>query len=94
VPAAELAEHNLLEAFASDYVPRSLIECAFRLTTPGFDWSLAKAVATVTATVADAADLPDRGVIEAGKRADLLRVRPAGTMPILKGVWAQGLRVA
>lgn len=94
VPAAELAEHNLLEAFASDYVPRSLIECAFRLTAPGFDWSLAKAVATVTATVAEAADLPDRGVVEVGKRADLLRVRVAGTMPILKSVWAQGLRVA
>ena len=94
VPAAELAEKNLLEAFASDYVPRSLIECAFRLTAPGFDWPLAQGVATVTATVAEAADLDDRGVVEPGKRADLLRVRVVGGMPILKGVWAQGFRVA
>lgn len=94
VPAAELAKKNLLEAFASDYVPRSLIECAFRLTAPGFDWPLAKGVATVTATVAEAADLGDRGVIEPGKRADLLRVRVVGDLPILRGVWVQGLRVA
>ena len=94
VPASQLAEQNLLEAFASDYVPRSLIECAFRLAGPDFGWSLAKAVATVTSTVAEAADLADRGVVEVGKRADLLRVKAVGTLPILKGVWAQGLRVA
>lgn len=94
VPAAELAEQDLLEAFASDYVPRSLIECAFRLAAPGFDWPLAKAVATVTATAAKAADLEDRGAVEAGLRADLLRVRMSGSLPILRGVWAQGQRVA
>lgn len=94
VPAAELAEQDLLEAFASDYVPRSLIECAFRLAAPGFDWPLAKAVATVTATAAKAADLDDRGAVEPGLRADLLRVRMAESLPILRGVWAQGLRVA
>jgi len=91
VPASELAEKNLLEAFASDYVPRSLIECAFRLAAPGFDWPLAKGVATVTATVAEAVGLDDRGVVETGKRADLLRVRVVGATPILRGVWAQGL---
>src|SRR5262249_16636791 len=42
VRAAELAHAGLLDAFASDYVPRSLIECAFALTGPDFGWPLAK----------------------------------------------------
>lgn len=94
VPAAELAREGLLEGFASDYVPRSLIECAFKLTTGEFGWSLAQAAATVTATVAKAAALPDRGEVEAGRRADLLRVRVMETLPILRGVWTEGRRVA
>ena len=87
VPAADLAHADLLDAFASDYVPRSLIECAFAMTNGQFGWSLPKAAALVTATPAKAVGLEDRGVIEPGRRADLLRVRVAGGLPVVRGVF-------
>jgi alpha-D-ribose 1-methylphosphonate 5-triphosphate diphosphatase len=94
VPAADLAHADLLDAFASDYVPRSLIECAFAMTNGQFGWSLAKAAALVTATPAKAARLEDRGMIEPGRRADLVRVRVAGGLPVIRGVWVEGQRAA
>lgn len=94
VPAAELAEAELLDAFASDYVPRSLIECAFALTDERFGWSLPRAAALVTSAPADAARLDDRGVIAPGLRADLLRVKVAGGLPLVRGVWTEGRRAA
>lgn len=94
VPAAELAQADLLDAFASDYVPRSLVECAFAMTREPFGWSLAQAVALVTAGPARAVGLDDRGEIAPGRRADLLRVRLAGDLPLVRGVWTQGQRAA
>ena len=94
VPAADLAQADLLDAFASDYVPRSLIECAFALTAERFGWSLAKAAALVTAGPARAAQMEDRGVIARGRRADLVRVRVAGGLPVIRGVWVEGARAA
>ena len=94
VPAADLAHADLLDAFASDYVPRSLIECAFAMTNGQFGWSLAKAAALVTATPAKAARLEDRGVIETGRRADLVRVRVSGGLPVIRSVWVEGERAA
>lgn len=94
VPAADLAGEGLLDAFASDYVPRSLIECAFALTRPEFGWSLARAAAVVTSGPARAAQLQDRGAVEAGRRADLLRVRTTGCLPVVQGVWVEGVRRA
>ncbi|MGA0601326.1 alpha-D-ribose 1-methylphosphonate 5-triphosphate diphosphatase [Caulobacter sp. KR2-114] len=94
VPASELADAGLLDAFASDYVPRSLVECAFALATAPFGWSLPRAVASVTATVADAVGLSDRGAVAEGRRADLLRVRPIRGLPVLRGAWVAGERAA
>ena len=94
VPASELAQADLLDAFASDYVPRSLIECAFALTEAPFNWSLARAVALVTEAPARAAQLSDRGVIEAGRRADLIRVSTRGGLPVVRGAWVEGARAA
>ncbi len=94
VPAAELAQADLLDAFASDYVPRSLVECAFAMTREPFGWSLAEAVALVTAGPARAVGLDDRGEVAPGRRADLLRVRLAGDLPLVRGVWTQGRRAA
>lgn len=93
VSAAETADAGLLDGFASDYVPRSLIECAFRLTEPPFNWSLPAAVRTVTRTPAHAVRLADRGEIAEGKRADVLRVRLAAGLPVMRGVWVKGERV-
>lgn len=94
VRAAELADLGLLDAFASDYVPRSLIECAFHITAEPFGWSLARGVALVTEAPARAAGLADRGRIAPGQRADLVRVRPVDGMPVVRRVWVRGQRVA
>jgi alpha-D-ribose 1-methylphosphonate 5-triphosphate diphosphatase len=94
VPAAELAGAGLLDAFASDYVPRSLLECVFTLAEAPFGWSLPQAVATVTAAVAAAVGLGDRGAVAEGRRADLLRVRRICGLPVLRGAWVAGERAA
>lgn len=94
VPAADLAEAGLLDAFASDYVPRSLVECAFAMTEAPFGWSLSRAVALVTSAPARAAELQDRGEIAPGQRADLLRIRRQGGLPLVRGVWTAGRRAA
>ena len=55
---------------------------------------LASAVRTVTKAPAEAVGLTDRGEIAVGKRADLIRVRVAGEVPVVRSVWREGLRVA
>ena len=39
------------------------------------------------------AGLPDRGRLEAGLRADLVRVRLHETLPVVRQVWRGGERV-
>jgi len=85
VSAAELAANGLLDALSSDYVPTSLLEAAFVLAANGM--SLPQAVATVSATPADMLGLADRGRIEPGRRADLLRVRLVDGHPVIRSIW-------
>lgn len=91
--AAEVAEEGLLDAFASDYVPRSMIEAAFNLNEAPFNWPLPNAIATVTSAPADAVGLSDRGRIAPGQRADFIRVRMENGRPLVRGVWVSGERV-
>lgn len=93
VSAAELASKELLDGFASDYVPRSLVECAFRLVDEAHGWLLPQAVATVTHAPAKAAGLSDRGQLAPGLRADILRVNADSGLPIIRSVWVAGERV-
>lgn len=91
VSAAELAQLDLLDIFSSDYVPASLLQAAFLLRdTVG--WSLPKAINTITRNPAHAIGLTDRGELAPGLRADLIRVRMSGDMPIVRGAWHQGER--
>ena len=91
VSAAELAQLDLLDIFSSDYVPASLLQSAFLLRdTVG--WSMPKAVNTVTRNPARAIGLDDRGELAPGLRADLIRVRMSGEMPIVRGAWHEGER--
>ena len=91
VSAAELAQLDLLDIFSSDYVPASLLQSAFLLRdTVG--WSLPKAVKTVTRNPAHAIGLTDRGELAPGLRADLIRVRMSGDMPIVRAAWHKGVR--
>jgi alpha-D-ribose 1-methylphosphonate 5-triphosphate diphosphatase len=91
VSAAELAQLDLLDIFSSDYVPASLLQSAFLLRDV-VGWSMPKAVNTVTRNPARAIRLHDRGELAPGLRADLIRVRMSGGMPIVRGAWQQGRR--
>lgn len=93
VAAQDLAADGLLSILSSDYVPASLLMAAFLLPerVPGID--LSQAIATVTANPARATGLDDRGRIAVGKRADLVRVRLAQGVPVVRQVWRAGVRV-
>ncbi|HTI02650.1 MAG TPA: alpha-D-ribose 1-methylphosphonate 5-triphosphate diphosphatase [Acidisoma sp.] len=93
VAAADLLRAGLVDAFASDYVPASLLEAAI-LATDVAGISLAQAVALVTDRPARMAGLTDRGRLEIGLSADLVRVRLHDGTPIIRGVWRRGERVA
>ena len=92
VSAADLAKRDLLDIVSSDYVPAALLMSVFVLADIWDD--LPKALATVTANPAKAVGLTDRGVIEVGKRADVIRIRQTSGAAILRGVWSQGQRVS
>jgi alpha-D-ribose 1-methylphosphonate 5-triphosphate diphosphatase len=93
ISAAELAQHDLLDIFSSDYVPSSLLLATFMLAQLD-KWTLSKAVRTVTCNPARAIGLNDRGEIAVGQRADLLRVRMnRAAMPTVLQTWLTGQRV-
>lgn len=92
VSAEHLARAGLLDVLSSDYVPTSLINAAWYLAGQART-GLPAAVAMVSANVADATGLVDRGEIVADRRADLLRVRDVGGRPAVRDVWVAGRRV-
>jgi len=94
ISARELAEAGCLDVLSSDYVPVSLVQAAFQLADEVDAISLPEAIATVTAIPARAIGLDDRGTLETDKRADLVQVRLVGNVPIVRGVWREGRRVA
>jgi alpha-D-ribose 1-methylphosphonate 5-triphosphate diphosphatase len=92
VAATDLAAQGLLDILSSDYVPSALLTGAIGL---GDLWgNVARGVATVTAAPAAAAGLADRGRLEPGARADVIRVRRLGEACLPRGTWVQGVRVA
>lgn len=98
VAAAELLEGGLLDILSSDYVPISPLQAVFALEARG-DVTLPEGSALVSANPARAIGFDDRGVIEVGRRADVVRVQVhesvhAAPVPIVRGVWREGLRVA
>ncbi|WP_458096780.1 alpha-D-ribose 1-methylphosphonate 5-triphosphate diphosphatase [Roseomonas sp. WA12] len=93
VSAADLAREGLVDIIASDYVPPAMIEAAWRLVEVA-GMGLSAAVATITANPAAALGLSDRGRIAPGLRADLVRLREFGRMPVVQAVWRAGARIA
>jgi alpha-D-ribose 1-methylphosphonate 5-triphosphate diphosphatase len=91
VSAAELAQRGLLDIMSSDYVPASLIQSAFLLRDQ-LGWTLPRAVATVSRHPARAVGLDDRGEIAPRQRADFIRVKEAGGMPVVRETWCRGVR--
>jgi alpha-D-ribose 1-methylphosphonate 5-triphosphate diphosphatase len=92
VAAADLVRAGVVDAFASDYVPSSMLEAAFACVA-GTGISLAQGVAMVTAGPAAMCGLEDRGRIAAGLRGDLVRVREWDGLPVVREVWRAGERV-
>lgn len=92
VAAAELIRAGLVDALASDYVPASLLDAAFRTAADGL--ALHDAVALVTARPADLVGLHDRGRLAQGLRADLLQVRVHEGLAVVRQAWRHGERVA
>jgi alpha-D-ribose 1-methylphosphonate 5-triphosphate diphosphatase len=104
VAAAELLALGLLDILSSDYVPASPLQAAFLLSARG-DATLPAATRLISANPARAIGLDDRGAIAPGLRADLIRVHAydgassaqhplAVPVPIVRGVWREGVRVA
>ena len=91
VSAADMLAAAAVDAFASDYVPNSLVEAAFRCARDGL--ALHAAIALIAEHPARMAGLADRGRLEAGQRADLARVRLLEDLPVVRQVWRAGERV-
>lgn len=91
VAAADLLENGAVDAFASDYVPNSLVEAAFHCAQR---IGLPEAIALVTENPARLAGLDDRGRLQPGQRADVVRVRLHEGLPVVRQVWRAGERVA
>jgi alpha-D-ribose 1-methylphosphonate 5-triphosphate diphosphatase len=93
VRVADLLDAGAVDAFASDYVPPSLVEAAFQCTRDS-GITLHDAIALITDHPARMTHLKDRGRIAPGLRADLVRVRLHGGLPVVRQVWRAGERVA
>ena len=95
VSAVDLARDGHLDILSSDYVPVSLLQAVFVLAERVKEIALADAVAMVSKTPAETVGLDDRGAIETGRNADLVRVRLTdGPLPVVRSVWRNGERVS
>ncbi len=92
ISAMDLSRHGLLDIVSSDYVPSSLIHGLLRIAGEG-GLALDKAIALATVNPARAAGMEDRGEIDAGKRADLVRVATHDDFPRIVSVWRKGQRI-
>jgi alpha-D-ribose 1-methylphosphonate 5-triphosphate diphosphatase len=90
--ALDCARDGQLDGLSSDYVPSSLMFAAFLLHEK-LDMPLNDAVAKVSANIAEMVGLSDRGRIETGLRADLVRVTHTEHTPVVRQVWVTGERV-
>ncbi len=94
VSAADLAARGVVDILSSDYYPQSLLHGALMLARDPIAMALPDAIATVSDIPAAAVGLGDRGRIEAGRRADLIRMQEIEGIPIVRAVWREGQRVA
>jgi alpha-D-ribose 1-methylphosphonate 5-triphosphate diphosphatase len=93
VSAVTLAKEGLLDILSSDYVPSSLMMASFELVRT-IGWSLPQAISTVSSAPAKAVGFNDRGAIEVGLRADMVRVARSEALPVPRATYVLGERVA
>ena len=87
-----MAKEGHLGALSSDYVPASLLAAVFELAAKEI-MPLPAAVNLVSANPAESVGLDDRGRIDSGRRADMVRVHHIDDMPVVRNVWRQGVQV-
>ena len=93
VAASTLASEGLVDILSSDYCPSSLLHAVFCLAKiMGIPMHVAAATACMNP--ARVLNLHDRGSIEEGKRADLVRVRDTPQGPVVVAAWCSGRQVA
>ncbi len=90
--ALDVAKEGHLGALSSDYVPASLLAAVFELAAKEI-MPLPAAVNLVSANPAESVGLDDRGRIDSGRRADMVRVHHMDDMPVVRNVWRQGVQV-
>lgn len=90
--ALDAVKEGVADCLCGDYSPAALLPAVLKLPELA-GVKLHEAVALVTCNPARAVGLNDRGVIAAGKRADLLAVRHLGGLPQVSRVWSEGLQV-
>jgi len=90
--ALDAVREGVADCLCGDYSPAALLPAVLQLPEMA-GIKLHQAVALVTCNPARAVSLNDRGVIAAGKRADLLAVRYLGGLPQVSRVWSEGLPV-
>ncbi|WP_333672865.1 alpha-D-ribose 1-methylphosphonate 5-triphosphate diphosphatase [Elioraea tepidiphila] len=93
VAAADLVARGLVDVFASDYIPSSMLASAL-LLHDRHGIALPRAIATISAEPARMVGLDDRGRIAPGLRADLVQVHLADGHPLVRQVWREGRRIA
>lgn len=91
VGAMELAEADCLDVLTSDYVPASLLHGAVLVGQQLGD--LGTGIRMVTSAPAELLGFADRGRLEPGLRADVLRIRLVDGVPVLRGAWVAGQRL-
>ncbi|RPI78548.1 MAG: alpha-D-ribose 1-methylphosphonate 5-triphosphate diphosphatase [Desulfobacteraceae bacterium] len=92
VSALELGETRCLNILSSDYVPGSILQGIFLLHEK-LSMPLHEATALSTCNPARVVHLTDRGAIEKGRRADLIRVKVEQGLPVVKKVWRNGQEI-
>jgi alpha-D-ribose 1-methylphosphonate 5-triphosphate diphosphatase len=87
--AIDAIHAGVADCLCADYAPAALIVAVMRIPEQS-DLDLPAAVRLVTANPAKAAKLADRGMIEPGRRADLIAVGEPGGVPQVTDVWVHG----
>jgi alpha-D-ribose 1-methylphosphonate 5-triphosphate diphosphatase len=87
--AIEAIHEGVADCLCADYAPATLIVAVMSIPQKS-DLSLAQAIRLVTANPARAAGLDDRGLIEVGRRADLIAVGQPGGVPQVTDTWVHG----
>lgn len=90
--ALDAVIEGVADCLCGDYSPAALLPAVMQLPNLA-GIPLYEAIALVTCNPARAVGLHDRGVIAAGKRADLLAVRNLGSLPQAARVWSSGITV-